>query len=315
MSTPKRGLGRGLKVLMQPAVSPPTVSRPDQSASPPGSRPVLRIPLDRIQPSPWQPRRQFDAEALAELAASIRERGVLQPLLVRRSGDHYEVIAGERRWRAAREAGLTDVPAILLDAADQDALEVALVENVQREDLNPIEEAEAYRALSEKFGLTQEAIAARTGRARASVANALRLLQLSSSIRQWVAEGVLSAGHAKVLLSVEDPDRREALAQQAVSHGWSVRELEQRAARPARTPRSPKARSAVPLHPQMAHLAETLQRHFGTQVRIVPQGGGDGAGGTARGRIEIEYYSADDFNRILALMGVSDREEMDLSRL
>ncbi len=316
MSTPKRGLGRGLKVLMQhPASSPSLAGREVAVATAMGGRSILQIPVDQIQPSAWQPRRQFAPEAMAELTSSIRERGVLQPLLVRRSGERYELIAGERRWRAARDAGLKEVPALLLDAADQDALEVALVENVQRQDLNPIEEAEAYQALADKFGLTQEAIAARTGRARASVANAIRLLQLSPSIRQLIAENQLSAGHAKVLLSVPDPERREELARDAVRRGWSVRELEQKVARGGQPSMRKESRKIRALHPQMTHLAETLQRHFGTLVRIVPLGGGDAGDGTERGRIEIEYCSAADFNRILELMGIPHREEADLSRI
>ena len=196
------GLGRGLGALIKdtpPAAAP--VESGAVAAEPAGER-VLRVAVERIHQSRWQPRQRFAADAIEELAQSIREKGVLQPLTVRRTGETFELIAGERRWRAAQAAGLKDVPVLVMEATDQQALEMALVENLQREDLNIMEEAEGYRLLAEKFALTQEQIAMRVGKARATVANALRLLKLPASIQASIREGRLSVGHAKVILGL-----------------------------------------------------------------------------------------------------------------
>ncbi len=292
----KHGLGRGLGALIQD--TPPTESPKETTAG------VVRVPLARIRPSPWQPRRRFAADALAELADSIRERGVLQPLLVRRVGEGYELIAGERRFRAAAEAGLSEVPVILMEATDHEALELALVENLQRQDLNVIEEAEGYRALAEKFGLTQEDIARRVGKARASVANSLRLLNLPVSVRQFLSEGLLTSGHAKALLSLEIEAEQCRLAEQAVRDGMSVRELERIVARIKRAPRKPReSRSDIPAN-HLNRLSEALHQRFGTAVRVEPCRT-LANGKKIKGSIQIDYYSNEDLDRVLGLLGVS----------
>jgi ParB family transcriptional regulator, chromosome partitioning protein len=296
----KHGLGRGLGALIggQPAAVP--------AEKPAASGGITTIPLDKIQASPWQPRHTFSPEALQELVASIKERGVLQPLLVRQKGDGFELIAGERRFRAAREAGLGAVPAIVMDAADHEALELALVENLQREDLNVVEEAEGYKALAEKFGMTQEQIATRVGKARASITNTMRLLGLAPEVKRLVAEGKLSAGHAKVLLGVEIPEEQRLLAQRAVSEGLSVRTLEKLVEKLRRTvTRKPRAsQDAIPAN-HVAYLSDILHRHFGTHVRILPCGTLSN-GKKTKGSIELDFYSSDDLDRVLNLMGLSD---------
>lgn len=309
MSKPKRGLGRGLNALIR---TPPPGGAADVETAVPAVLPrgIVQVPVTRLAPSPWQPRRTFAPEALEELAASVKERGVLQPLLVRRVGEGYELIAGERRWRAATQAGLTDVPAIVMNAADKDALELAVIENVQREDLNVIEEAEAYRALAERFSLTQEEIAARTGKARASVANTLRLLGLAPPVRQLLAEGRLSAGHAKVLLGVADEEAQRMLALRVIRDGLSVRDLERVIARPSKTrPIAGRASAGAAGLPEthVETLTDRLQRRFGTRVRIVSAPASSGSPG--KGRIEVEFFSHEDLDRILGLMGLDAQDD------
>lgn len=266
---------------------------------------VVRLPIARIRPNSFQPRRLFAREALDELTNSIRERGVLQPLLVRRVGDDYELIAGERRLRAAGEAQLTEVPAIVMDVPDRAALELALVENLLRQDLNAIEEAEGYRDLAEKFGLTQEEIAARIGKARASVSNSLRLLSLPSEVRTFLFEGLLSVGHAKVLLGVTNEAEQNRLAEEVVQEKISVRELERRVARLQRVPRKPReVRSDLPAS-HVTRLSEWLHEHFGTSVRLQPCRT-LANGKKTKGTIEVDFYSNEDLDRILGVLGMND---------
>ena len=303
MSTRPSGLGRGLGALIRDGSTPAPAAPPAAAGPAPGAA-AGRIPVPSIRKSPWQPRHVFDAEALAELVQSVKERGVLQPLLVRRMADHYELIAGERRLRAAGEAGLTEVPAIVLDVTDRQALEIALVENLQRSDLNLIEEAEGYRALGDKFGLTQEEIADRVGKARPTVANALRLLALSDRVKQLVAERRLSPGHAKALLGIANAREQELLAERSVAEGLSVRAVEglvRRLARPKAKPRAQKT-DIPPEH--LAHLHEQLLQKLGTAVRITPTRTLPG-GKKSRGRIEIDFYSADELDRILVILGLA----------
>jgi ParB family chromosome partitioning protein len=232
MAAKTTGLGRGLGALIKDTPA----TEPETPAVAPAKGGVTRIAVGQIRRSPWQPRHTFELEALSELIASVRERGVLQPLLVRHGGDHFELIAGERRLRAAMDAGLIDVPAIIMDVTDREALEIALVENLQRSDLNLIEEAEGYRALADKFQMTQEQIATRVGKARPTVANALRLLDLPDAVKQLVAEKRLAPGHAKALLGLENPKEMEILAARAVGEDLSVRTLEHIVARSKREP-------------------------------------------------------------------------------
>jgi len=292
----KHGLGRGLDALIKDG-TPATAGET-------GGRTILRAPIGLVCKSPFQPRRAFEREAMDELTQSIRERGVLQPLLVRAVGSQYELIAGERRLRAAAEAGLTDVPVIVMTAADPDALELALIENLQREDLNVIEEAEGYQLLVEKFGFTQEQIAGRVGKARASVANAMRLLALPDEIRQQVVARQLSAGHAKVLSGLDIPAEQIFYAGRVIKENLSVRNLEKIIERARRAPRKPRAaRTDIP--PAHATLiSDRLHAHFGTSVRLTPCR--TYANGTkGKGTIEVDFFSNDDLDRILSLLGVS----------
>ena len=295
----KHGLGRGLNALISEA--PTAVQTPAPEAGG-----ILRVSLGEIHVNPLQPRRQFSPEALQELVSSVKERGVLQPLLVRRKGAGYELIAGERRYRAAREAGLPDVPVILMDVADGESLELALVENLQREDLNPMEEAEGYRVLGEKFDLTQEQIATRVGKARASVANALRLLGLPLEIREAVTAGRLSVGHAKALLALEIEEEQKLLARRAIQEGLSVRSLERIIERATKGPRR-KARVSQEDIPSdhLSYLTDRLYRHFGTSVRLVPCRTLPN-GKKVKGAVEIDFYSSQDLDRILQLFGIED---------
>lgn len=297
------GLGRGLGALIKetPPADPATVAPAQPSAPGAGAR---RIPVASLRKSPWQPRHQFDQDALVELAQSVRERGVLQPLLVRRSGAGYELIAGERRLRAAQEAGLADVPVIVMDVSDREALELALVENLQRSDLNLIEEAEGYQALADKFSLTQEDIATRVGKARTTVTNALRLLALPTKVKQLIAERRLSPGHAKALLGLEIAREQELLAQRAVDEGLSVRNVEKIVARVRRGPRKSRADKADIPQEHVHYVLEHLHQKLGTAVRLAPCRTLPN-GRKAKGVIEIDFYSPDDLDRILVILGIA----------
>ena len=293
----KHGLGRGLSALIQEA--PAQAKAPDQSGA-------QRIPVSRIKPSPFQPRRHFAREALEDLIHSIQQRGVLQPLLVRRKGEDYELIAGERRLRAAIEAGLTDVPVSVMEVADHEALELALIENLQREDLNPLEEAEGYRVLAEQFGMTQDEVAQRVNKARASVANALRLLSLPDEIKKFVAEGLLSPGHAKVLLGLAIPQEQCRLAERVVQEDMSVRELEKIVERAKRMPRKRREVHADIPAAHLAYLVNMMHQHFGTSVHIQPCRT-MANGKKAKGTLLIDFYSNEDLDRILELLGLSEK--------
>jgi len=275
-----RKLGRGLDYLIGDSA---------RSGDLGGEGEVRSIDVDAIRPNPKQPRHEFDAEGLAELTDSIRENGVLQPLLVRAAAGHFQIVAGERRWRASRAAGLTTVPAIVRDIEDEKMLELALVENIQRRDLNPIERAEAYRAYIEELGLTQEEASKRLGKERSTISNTMRLLDLPDSVKAIVSRGTLSLGHARALLSVADDSRREGLALRAVEEGLSVRAVEKL----ARSYRGSSAARAEPA-PRSAHLddlEEQLRRALGTRVRIRESGGG-------KGKITVEFYTRDEFDRL-----------------
>jgi ParB family chromosome partitioning protein len=259
---------------------------------------LLEIPINRIRPNPHQPRREFKEESLRELADSILAEGLLQPVVVRRKDDAFELIAGERRWRACQQLKLKVIPARVIDATETSSAVLSLIENLQREDLNPIEEAMGYASLMKDFDLTQEQVAERVGRSRAAVANALRLLQLSREIQGYLIKGHLSVGHAKVLLGVEDGDNRLLLARQAIERGWSVRELERRV-EAVRKPgeRSGKSRSVAPSEQAaIDDLQKQLSTAFSTRVTLkhTPK----------KGRIVIEYYGNDDLQRIMETMGL-----------
>ena len=275
----KRPLGRGLSALI--STDQPSAEHDE----------IREIELDLIQPGRQQPRTFFDEAKLEELAQSIRATGIIQPLLVRPMGGLFELVAGERRWRAAQIAGLARIPAIVREIPDDRLLEFALVENIQRQELNPIEEANAYRRLIESLGLTQEEVARRVGRDRTFITNYLRVLKLSTDIQSLLETEKLSFGHARTLLGIHDPVTQRRFAQKIVKHGWSVRETEQRVknlderkAPPAKTPQA--------LDPNIRAAEAKLRRALSTQVRIHPQRAG------SSGKIEIEYYSLADLDRI-----------------
>lgn len=292
MNTPgkRQALGRGLAALIP---SPPAApSEGEAAAAKPGSS-LRTIDIENIHPSSKQPRRHFDDTRLDELAESIRSQGIIQPLVVRaRAGGGFELIAGERRWRAAQRAGLHQVPAIVRDVAEAQVFEMALVENLQREDLNPIEEAEGYQHLVAEFGYTQESLAARVGKERSTVANALRLLKLPPIVRGMVIDGRLSMGHARALLGLEDDAVIERLARQTASRALSVRQVEA-IVRREREGAPPPAPPAPTESPAARDLVQRLQRALSAKVKLVESGPG-------QGHIQIHYTSLDELDGILA---------------
>lgn len=276
----RKALGRGLSSLLREVEGQTTVG-------------LEQIPLNSIDPNPFQPRREFREESLKELAESIRSSGVVQPVLLRHApggSGRYHLIAGERRWRAARLAGLEAVPAIVRDINDQDALELALTENLLREDLNPLEVARAYESLHQKFGLNHAEIADRLGVNRSTVTNTLRLLRLALPVQEMIARGDLSPGHARALLGVDSTATQARLARLIVERGLSVRQIENMVAMGEGKPAQKKVQAAAPLDPNTRAAVLELERALGTRVKII--------GNAKRGKIEISYYSAEDLHRV-----------------
>jgi ParB family chromosome partitioning protein len=314
---PRNALGRGLGALIrepepqvqapatkpiepnspQPAVAVPT-SAGSAAAAAPAMNPTsstsgpLQIDIDLIEPSPYQPRTRFREEALDELARSIQSSGIIQPLVLRQVGNRYQLIAGERRWRAAQRAGLKSVTAIVRQVPDELALEMTLVENIQREDLNAIEQARAFERLMDEFHATQEAVAERTGKDRATVANAIRLLKLEPTIQDWIEEGKLTAGHGRALLAVPDSQMRMRYAQRAARGGLTVRQIERLASRRSRGART---LTETQLDPNIRQALEELQRHLGTKVLLRQKTK------VRPGQLVLEYYDEPQ------LMGIYDR--------
>lgn len=292
---PRRALGRGLTSLLPPKPERPSAAPVEESLA---HKPA-EVAIDLIDPNPVQPRALFSSERLDELAASIRTHGVLQPLLVRRRGERYQLVAGERRWRAAKIAGLAKVPVIVQDVPDERLLEITLVENIQREDLNPIELARALERMAEELGLTHEEIAARTGKDRTTITNTLRLLRLPPDVQQLLAERRLSPGHAKALLGLPGEDLQRQVAERAASQGLSVRQVERLVQRMTKT-REPAPLDKVEEDPNVAAARDELERVLGTRVRIVWRN-------EERGRIEIEFYTPEDLQRIYSVItGAAD---------
>ncbi|MGI8958070.1 MAG: ParB/RepB/Spo0J family partition protein [Chthoniobacterales bacterium] len=287
----KSGLGKGLGALINAS---PSLRSPESES---GER-VQQISLTSIVPSPLQPRREFAREALEELIDSIRQRGIIQPLIVRPVNHQFELIAGERRWRAAKEAGLTEAPAIVRQATDLEVLELALIENLQRADLNPIEEAQAYARLANEFGMRQEDIAEKVGKSRASVANAMRLLDLDPQVQTWVVQDLLSVGHAKVLLGLKAHDEQRLLAEKILRQSSTVRTTERMVARQLGKHGGTRRlkRAAAENSAAVSDLENRLQQYLATHVTIQH--------GEKRGRIEIEYYGADDLERVVTRLGL-----------
>lgn len=274
-----KGLGKGLGALLG------DFDAPEQSDSG-----VRRVSIQRVEPNPAQPRVSFDGESLQALADSIAVHGVVQPLLVRALGDCYQIIAGERRWRAARLAGLSEVPVIVIEADDRKVIELALIENLQREDLNPVEEAKGYRSLLEQYALTQEAIADRVGKSRSAVANSLRLLQLCPEVLELVERGELSAGHARAIVALPGARTQQAAAKKVLALRLSVRQTEALCKKLAKAPGAEP--EAAPSQPDYyAECARELSAALGRRAKIVA--------GKRKGRIELEYYDLDDLQRLL----------------
>lgn len=295
MPSKKPALGRGLNALLPPVPEPPAKVEAAVGNS------LDQVAIDRIRPNPFQPRSSFNSERIRELADSIRAQGILQPILVRSSAIGYEIVAGERRWRAAQIAGLTEVPVIVKDLKDKAMLEAAVIENVQRDDLNPIEEASSYRRLTAEFDMTQEELAKTIGKSRVYITNAIRLLKLPRPVIDLIERGELSAGHGRALLGIESAAAQHAMAVEAATDGLSVREVERRVkqgdsppAPPAKTP-EPGARDAV--RDDVVEIEEKLSEMMGLKIRLRPKT-------NTSGKIEIQYHSLDEFQQVCSQLGL-----------
>src|SRR5882724_1077473 len=278
----RKALGRGLGALISD-----TPLHSDKES-------LQELDIEQIKPNQFQPRTHFDTKALDELAASIKENGIIQPVVVRRVEDHYELIAGERRWRAAQRAGLYKIPAVIRDVPEERLLEIALIENIQREELNPIEEARAYQRLTTDLLLTQEEVARRVGKERSSVANYLRLLKLPKEIQTWVEEEKLSMGHARALLGVNFAEDQIKLATSIIDRDLSVRETERSVKRLAQTKDEKKPAAKIAMDPNVKAAEDKLCQHLATKVRIVKSG--------EKGKIEVDFYSNIDLDRVYSLL-------------
>lgn len=291
-----RGLGKGLDSLIPNAVGEAKTKKEAKSAAPAEKDGgVILVKITSVEPNRKQPRKNFDEDKLQELADSIKQVGLLEPPLVQDRKDHYEIIAGERRWRAAKLAGLKEIPVIVRDYSEQEIMEISLIENIQREDLNPIEEAQAYKRLLTEFNLKQDEVAERVSKSRAAVTNSIRLLKLCDEVQQMVIDDMISTGHARALLGVEDPEEQYTLAQQIFDEKLSVRDVE-KLVKNLHKPAKPKKADDKTMQAIYLDIEEKLKQKFGTKVTISPKG--DGAG-----KIEIEFYNHQDLDRLLDMIG------------
>lgn len=297
MPIKKKGLGKGLDSLipdnksMKSVTSEKTVESKEDAAAKSG---VQVMKINEVEPNRDQPRKNFDEDALLELSDSIKQFGVLQPLLVRNRKDYYEIIAGERRWRAAKLAGVKEVPVIEKEYTDQEILEIGLIENIQRENLNPIEEAIAYKRLLEEFNLKQDEVAERVSKSRTAVTNSMRLLKLSDKVQQMIIDDMISTGHARALLAIDDPELQYTLANKIFDEKLSVRETE-KLVKEIKNPKKPKEKKPVANSFIYQDLEEKMKSVFGTKVSIASKGKG-------KGKIEIEYYSDDELEHLFDMM-------------
>ena len=297
MPIKKKGLGKGLDSLipdnnsMKSVTSEKTVDSKEDAAAKSG---VQVMTINEVEPNRDQPRKNFDEDALLELLDSIKQFGVLQPLLVRKRKDYYEIIAGERRWRAAKLAGVKEVPVIEKEYTDQEILEIGLIENIQRENLNPIEEAIAYKRLLEEFNLKQDEVAERVSKSRTAVTNSMRLLKLSDKVQQMIIDDMISTGHARALLAIDDPELQYTLANKIFDEKLSVRETE-KLVKEIKNPKKPKEKKPVANSFIYQDLEEKMKSVFGTKVSIASKGKG-------KGKIEIEYYSDDELEHLFDMM-------------
>lgn len=273
----KRGLGKGLGALI------PVDEKAEEN--------VLEIQIEDILANKNQPRKTFDEKKIDELAESMKQHGVLQPIILRRDGNKYELVAGERRWRAASKVGLKTIPAIVKEFSDADVMEIALIENLQREDLNPLEEALAYKTLMDQFGLTQDELSKRVGRSRSQIANTVRLLNLEDEIQQLISQDLLTAGHARALLSVQDKRERMRFAKRICEDNLSVRQTEEMVKTHSKEVKKKRLQKEREINPVIIDITERLQHTLGTKVKV--------KGSEKKGKIEIEFYSGDELERIL----------------
>lgn len=299
MAVKKGGLGKGLGKGLDLLISSEYVDKEktaQKDANDNKNETIIKIRL--VEASSSQPRTYFDEDSLSELAESIKKYGVIQPILVRKQGEHYEIVAGERRWRAAKIAGLKEIPAIIKEYSEQEMAEVSLIENLQREDLNPIEEAKAYQALIRKYHLKQDEIAERVSKGRTVITNALRLLKLDEKVQTMLAEGLLSTGHAKVLLALENKDLQVEVAEKIIDDQMSVRETE-RLIKSIQNKKEKTQPEELPNQSLYQTIEEKMKNRVGTMVRIKRKT-------DQKGKIEIDYYSADDLERIIELLGINE---------
>lgn len=292
MAAKAKGLGRGLDSLI-PSIEQPKKKNENKETQ--SAENLLNI--TKVEPNREQPRKKFDEDALMELADSIRQYGVLEPILVQPRENYYEIVSGERRWRAAKLAGLKEIPVIVKDLTDQEIAEISLIENIQREDLNPIEEALAYKRLLEEFHLKQDELAEKVSKSRTAVTNSMRLLKLNEEVQQMVVEDMISTGHARALLAIEDGETQYTLAQRIFDEKLSVREVEKLVKNIGKPAKERKSKQAVDESMQViySNISENLKSILGTKVSIVPKEDGSG-------KIEIEFYSHEELDRIIDLM-------------
>jgi ParB family chromosome partitioning protein len=284
----RKALGKGLSSLLPPRSSGATAALAPESIP---SAPITKLPIDAIEANPYQPRSTFDADKLRELAQSIRANGIIQPLIIRKFGSGYQIVAGERRWRAAKLAQLSEVPVVVQDLADNRILEIALIENLQREDLNPLETAQAFERLVIDHGLSHEDIGNRTGKDRSTITNMLRLLRLPSDIQMMLADRRLSMGHARAILALPEEELQREVAEKAASQGLNVRQVEQLVQKMTKSREPKPLKEDAPQDPNVKAAVVELETALGTKVRIVEKSAG-------KGRIEIDYFSAEELDRI-----------------
>lgn len=283
-----RGLGKGLDSLIPKAVMEPPKQEKEEK------KPETLVKITMVEPNGGQPRKNFDEDSLMELAESIRQFGLLQPILVQDKNDHYEIIAGERRWRAAKLAGLKEIPVIIKELTDQEVVEISLIENIQRENLNPIEEAQAYKRLLTEFNLKQDEVAERVSKSRTAVTNSMRLLKLCDEVQQMVVNEMLTTGHARALLGIEDPEEQYRIAQKVFDEKLSVREVE-KLVKNLNKPEKPKKKENESLTAIYQNLEERLKESLGRKVSISSRENGNG-------RIEIEFYGHEDLDRLMEFL-------------
>ncbi|WP_026517721.1 ParB/RepB/Spo0J family partition protein [Butyrivibrio sp. MC2021] len=286
----KRGLGKGIDSLI-PAKVAPSKAKETKEAEVPVEGQVTKVKITKIEPNRKQPRKTFDEDKLLELADSIKQYGIIEPLTVVDRGEHYEIVGGERRWRAAQKLGLKEVPVIIRNLTEQEIAEISLIDNLQREDINSIEEAEAFKQLIDEFGYTQEQVAEKMSKSRVYITNSLRLLKLCPQVRQMVIDEQITSGHARALISVENPEEQFQLAQQVFDQKLSVRETEKLVKNLGKTSKKKAPKKNESLEAVYASVAEKCKQAIGTKVEIVSKGDGSG-------KIEIEFYSSDDLEKI-----------------